>query len=103
MSEQIQARLQAMDAVLGSMLIDDRCVGPVMAALTAEDFTEPARKMIFVSIQHLFEQGKAIDPVTVLAETGQREELYGFVSDLLAITPKNFANTIIIAKSLNTL
>lgn len=87
MSEQIQARLQAMDAVLGSMLIDDRCVGPVMAALTAEDFTEPARKMIFVSIQHLFEQGKAIDPVTVLAETGQREELYGFISDLLAITP----------------
>lgn len=87
MSEQIQARLQAMDAVLGSMLIDARCVGPVMAALSAEEFTEPNRKMLFVSIQHLFDQGKPIDPVTVLDETGRRDELYGFVSDLLQITP----------------
>lgn len=87
MSEQITAKLQAMDAVLGSMLIDARCVGPVMAALTAEEFTEPTRKMIFLAVQHLFEQGKPIDPVTVLAETGQRDELYGFVAELLQITP----------------
>lgn len=80
------ARLQAMDAVLGSMLIDSSCVGVIMELVSAEDFTEPTRKMVYCAIQSLFEQGKAIDPVTVLAELG-KQELYDFVAQLIQITP----------------
>lgn len=53
-------------SVIGSMLIDERCIGPVVSQLQPDDFlSEPYRK-VFLVIRKLFTAGATVDPVTVL-------------------------------------
>lgn len=57
-------------AVLGSMLIDDRCVPELMQRLSADDFTSPEGRHVFEAIRALFLEQKPVDPVTVLYRMG---------------------------------
>ena len=57
---------EAEQAVLGSMLIDPRCIADVIGRVKAEDFYVQANKDIFETIFAMFSFGQTIDPVTVL-------------------------------------
>lgn len=62
--------LSAQVAVLGSMLIEPRCVGEVMSQLRAEDFN-PTYRTIFAAVRQLWRDGQAVDPVAVTHALGQ--------------------------------
>jgi len=59
---------QAEQAVIGSMLIDARCVPEVVGRLRASDFYVKANRDIFETIYSMFNYSRVIDPVTVLEQ-----------------------------------
>lgn len=76
--------IQAQQSVLGSCLIDDRCVSKIVFGLTEQDFAETYRTM-YRAMRELYTTGKAVDPVTVLALIGpQYKET---IVQLMQITP----------------
>lgn len=90
MSELV-AHLEAQDAVLGSILIDSRCLPVVLKHVGAEDFTGP-RQVLFAAIQQMFLMAgdvRHIDPVTVLdrIDADSRDDLRGYIAQLVEITP----------------
>lgn len=56
-------------AVLGCMLIDDRCIPSILSQVRAEDFTGVYRS-IFRAIDDLDADGITVDPITVLDALG---------------------------------
>lgn len=56
----------AQASVIGSMLIDERCIGTVVAEVQAEDFVTEEYRTLFQTIRQLFGNGTRVDPVTVL-------------------------------------
>jgi replicative DNA helicase len=69
--------LEAEAAVLGSMIIDNQCIGEVVERLTAESFYRPEHKIIFEAIVSLYEKnrGGVIDGVILRDELKKRETL----------------------------
>lgn len=61
---------EAEQAVVGSMLIDARCVGDVLAFVREEDFVTPRYKRLFVAARDLFARNVPLDAVTILNEAG---------------------------------
>ena len=57
---------EAEQAVLGSMIIDARCIGDVVGFLKASDFYSPVNRDIFETIYSMFVNAETVDPVTVL-------------------------------------
>ena len=53
-------------SVIGSMLIEPRCVPELMQELTAEDFTDATLRLYFEAIRRNFLQRIPLDIVTVL-------------------------------------
>ena len=91
LSRQIPHSTEAEQAVLGSMLIDARCVADVVGALKATDFYSSVNRDIFETIYSMFNYSLTIDPVTVLdqmrAAGVYRDDLPAYVRDLMFITP----------------
>ena len=91
LSRQIPHSLEAEQAVLGSMLIDARCVGNVIGALKAEDFYSTVNRDIFETIFSMFSYALPIDPVTVLDKMRSdgiwNDDSPGYIRDLMLITP----------------
>jgi len=58
-----QKMLSAAEGVLGSMLIDEKAVGPILQAVTEEDFLKPEYRSVFRAIRDLYGQGKPCDPI----------------------------------------
>jgi len=83
--------LEAEQAVLGSMLIDARCVSDVIGMLRAEDFYATANREIYETIFTMFSYAHVIDPVTVLekmrVEGVWKDDSPGYIRDLMLITP----------------
>lgn len=78
----------AQSSVLGSMLIDARCVPVVLTGLQAEDFDEGLGRDIFTAVRDLFLDGEKIDPVTVLDKLGSpSKERRKYVLSLMDVTP----------------
>lgn len=76
-------------SVIGSMLIDERCIGPVVAQLQPDDFlSEPYRKA-FLVIRKLFTAGATVDPVTVLdgLKTDSTTDWYTLIRQSMMETP----------------
>ena len=82
-----QLAAQAQDSIIGSMLIDDRCVGDVLAAIDAADFTSGTHKATFLAIKRLFTSGRPVDPVTVIDEMQGGPRYVQFVRECMDITP----------------
>lgn len=57
-------------AVIGSMLIDEKVIGGVLARTTAEDFLSPRYRMLYQAIKAQFTSGEPVDPVTVRTRLG---------------------------------
>ena len=55
----------AEQAVIGSMLIDPRCIPEVLEKLKADEFYLPLNRSIYETIYAMFSYAQAIDPVTV--------------------------------------
>ena len=83
--------LEAEQAVLGSMLIDSRCVSDVIGILRPEDFFLKQNQQLYETIYTMFNFSQTIDPVTVLdklRELGYYEEnSKDYVLQLMEITP----------------
>lgn len=82
---------EAEQAVLGSMLIDPRCVPDVVEALTGEDFYLTVNRNIYETIYGMFNFSITIDPVTVLEHMRQNgvydDKSSAYLLQLMEITP----------------
>jgi len=78
-------------SVLGSMMLDESCVGAVIGIVRANDFYSTINKSIFETIFSMYSYGKRIDPVTVLEQMREdgsyTEESYDYIRDLMVVTP----------------
>ena len=73
-------------AVLGSMLIDDRCIPALMQGLGADDFPTPELRHVFEAIRGLFLERGPVDAVTVLDRLGKKS-YEPLLQELMQITP----------------
>ena len=92
LARQMPHSIEAEQAVLGSILIDARCVPDVVEALKPDDFYLRQNREIYETIYSMFSYSAAIDPVTVLDhmrqngvydENSSRE----YLLQLMEITP----------------
>lgn len=91
-ARQAPQSLEAEQSVLGSMLIDSRCISEVVGILKPEDFFLRQNAEIYETIYRMFSFSQAIDPVTVmgkLKENGYYDEAVtpGYLRQLMEITP----------------
>ena len=92
LTKQVPQSLEAEQSVLGSMLIDERCVPDVIGLLLPDDFYLQQNRDIYETIYTMFNFSQHIDPVTVLdkmKERGVYDEAhsYDYIAQLLQITP----------------
>ena len=83
--------LEAEQAVLGSILIDSRCVADVVGIVTPDDFYMKQNREIFETIYTMFNFSQTIDPVTVLDKMKElglyQDNSRDYVLQLMEITP----------------
>ena len=83
--------VEAEQAVLGSMLLDSRCVGDVIGVLKAADFYSTSNRDIFETVYSMFNYSQTIDPVTVLERMREggvwKDDSPAYIRDLMLITP----------------
>ncbi|MBQ1250987.1 MAG: replicative DNA helicase, partial [Clostridia bacterium] len=67
-SQKVPYSVEAEQAVIGSMLIDPKCVPSVIEVVSESDFYIETNRIIFETISYMFTTGTIIDPVTVIDE-----------------------------------
>ena len=81
----------AEQAVIGSMLIDSRCVPDVVEILHGYDFYLKTNKDIFETVYYMFAYGQTIDPVTVIDQMKVRgvytENCERYMAEAMSMTP----------------
>ena len=81
----------AEQAVIGSMLIDTRCIPDVIERLRGAEFYVKQNRDIFETIYAMFSYGQTIDPVTVLDQMKVRgvyaDASTEYIAELMRITP----------------
>lgn len=81
----------AEQAVIGSMLIDTRCIPDVIERLKGAEFYIQQNRDIFETIYAMFSYGQTIDPITVLDQMKTRgvfrESSTAYIAELMRITP----------------
>ena len=92
LARQVPQSLEAEQSVLGSMLIDSRCVPSVIGLLHPEDFFLQQNRDIFETIYSMFNFSEVIDPITVLNKMKQRgvydeQSTSSYLMQLMEITP----------------
>ena len=92
LGRQMPHSVEAEQAVLGSMLIDARCVPEVIELLKPEDFYLRQNREIYETIYSMFNFSMTIDPVTVLDHMKQNgvyndNTSRNYVLQLMEITP----------------
>nr|WP_325256519.1 replicative DNA helicase [uncultured Oscillibacter sp.] len=89
---QMPHSLEGEQAVLGSMLIDERCVKDVMDKLRPSDFYLRQNRDIFETIYSMFTYARPIDGITVCEEmrkngTYDENTTRSYLAQLMEITP----------------
>ena len=91
LSRQPPQSLEAEQAVLGSILIDSRCVADVIGLVKPDDFFLEQNREIYETIYTMFNFSETIDPVTVLdkmrALGNYHDNSRDYVLQLMEITP----------------
>lgn len=92
LNRQVPQSLEAEQSVLGSMLIDERCIPDVIGLLQPGDFYLKQNREIYETIYTMFNFSERIDPVTVLDKMKERgvydeQHSYDYIAQLLQITP----------------
>ena len=78
---------QAQVSVIGSMLIDERCIPLVLSKLTPDDFTDGTCKETFRAVRKLAMAGKSADPVTVVDAMQGGDRYIAWCREAMEITP----------------
>ena len=82
---------EAEQAVIGSMLLDPRCIPGVLEKLKADEFYLKRNRDIFETIAGMFAYGQTVDPVTVLDQMKVRgvyeDGCDAYLIELLRLTP----------------
>ncbi len=90
-AKQLPQSLEAEQAVLGSILIDPRCLNDVIGIVRPEDFYLQQNREIYETIYTMFNFSQTIDPVTVLdkmKELGHyQDNSKSYILQLMEITP----------------
>ena len=91
LKKQVPQSLEAEQAVLGSILIDSRCITEVVGLIKPEDFYLEQNREIFETIYTMFNFSQTIDPVTVLDKMKELGNYHDnsrkYILDLMEITP----------------
>ena len=92
LSRQVPHSPEAEQSVLGSMLIDSRCVNEVVGLLRPGDFYIGVNRDIYETIYEMFSFSQTIDPVTVLDKMRERgvfdeKTTSKYLMELMEITP----------------
>jgi replicative DNA helicase len=82
---------QAEQAVIGSMLIDPRCIAEVVKKLRADEFYVRANRDVYETVLAMFSYGQTVDPVTVIDQMKVRgvydENVPAYLAEIMRITP----------------
>jgi len=92
LSFQMPNSLEAEQAVLGAMLIDERCIPAVIEKLKPEEFYHQRNRDIYEAIYAMFNFSETIDPVTVLDKmrlngTFDPDSSRNYILQLMEVTP----------------
>ena len=90
-AKQVPHSLEAEQAVLGSVLIDSRCLTEIIGIVRPEDFYLQQNREIYETIYTMFNFSESIDPVTVLEKMRQlgvhHDNSRDYIMQLMEITP----------------
>ena len=90
-ARQVPQSLEAEQAVLGSILIDSRCLTDVIGIVRPEDFYLQQNREIYETIYTMFNFSQTIDPVTVLDKMRElgvyHDNSRDYILQLMEITP----------------
>ena len=90
-SRQLPQSLEAEQAVLGSILLDSRCITDIVGILRPEDFHLQQNREIYETIYTMFNFSQPIDPVTVLEKMRElglyHDNSRDYIKQLMEITP----------------
>ncbi len=92
MGRRIPWSAEAEQAVIGSCLIDPKCLPDLLSLLKSEDFYLEQNQEIYETISYMFTFAHTIDPVTVLDQMKQRgvfreESSARYIRELMEVTP----------------
>ena len=91
LSRQMPQSLEAEQSVLGSILIDSRCVADIIGIVKPDDFFLEQNREIYETIYTMFNFSETIDPVTVLdkmrALGNYHDNSRDYIMQLMEITP----------------
>ena len=91
LGKQLPQSLEAEQSVLGSILIDSRCIADVIGILRPEDFHLEQNREIYETIYTMFNFSQTIDPVTVLDKMRElgfyHDNSRDYIMQLMEITP----------------
>ena len=91
LGKKIPYSASAEQAVIGSLLIDPRCVPEVLEKLKADTFYSKRNRDIYETVYAMFSYGQTIDPVTVLDQMKVRgvyeDGLENYMAEVMRITP----------------
>lgn len=82
--------VQAEQAVIGALLIDDGCHGFVFGSLRVDDFADGRNKELFRSARELWENQDVADVVTIIdnaQKDGFNDDLTQYALDVMELTP----------------
>ncbi|MCL1819447.1 MAG: replicative DNA helicase [Oscillospiraceae bacterium] len=82
---------EAEQAILGSMLVDSRCIPDIISILRPADFYSERNRMLYETMYNMFTQAREIDAVTLLGELqilgSYTADTSAYIADLVEITP----------------
>ena len=91
LGKQMPQSLEAEQAVLGSILIDSRCIADVIGIVRPEDFYLEQNRQIYEAVYTMFNFSQTIDPVTVLNKMREmgvyHDNSRDYIQQLMEITP----------------
>lgn len=75
-------------AIIGSMLIDDKCIGPILPELDEEDFIHAPYRHLFSAMKAMFLSGRPVDPITVCGYLGDSSrQMEDLMRECMEMTP----------------
>ena len=83
--DRLDHQLDAERGVIGSLLIDESLVREMVSVVDAQDFLNPANRLIFQAARQLFRDGKPVDAMTIRDRVGSQYSDY--MTQLMEITP----------------
>ncbi|MBQ4600798.1 MAG: replicative DNA helicase [Oscillospiraceae bacterium] len=91
LQRQMPHSLDAEQSVLGSVLIDSRCVADIIGVLRPEDFYLEQNREIYETVYTMFNFSQTIDPVTVLDKMRElgyyHDNSRDYIAQLMQVTP----------------